>query len=216
MKIRACSLMLAILLLIAAPSFALDKSKLSNPSGFTVTTSGDTKRYEPEIDSENQFQLFKDDSCFVHLVPCLLYIPDDKVASCVLYFHLYAINVVPKPNMKVSINANGSRFTMKPAGQSVNIYSNEEDRVVYHLIGTVPIGNKGKKMLKDISLAAGPVRITYELTLDGKNRMFSDDMIDYDRQRITMLRDLYVSCGAVNEDVSYVDSYTSFTSESSK
>ncbi len=58
--------------------------------------------------------------------------------------------------------------------------------------------------------------MTYEVTLDEKNTVLSGDMIDYHRQCFIRVRDLFVDCGAVNDDFSGYDEMTSFKSESSK
>ena len=57
---------------------------------------------------------------------------------------------------------------------------------------------------------------TYEIALDDKKITFSGNMIDYHRQCFTRVRDLFVECGAVNDDYSQMDQWTSFKAESSK
>ena len=211
---RIAVILSTLLLVCSGNALALNKNKLKNPTGFIVKERDGTTLYTADIYTDNGIQIIENTGCLVDIVPTLLY-SDSKDAAFCVYFHLYSFSV-PKPDLKIAINANGSRFTFKPIGQSISVYKVYEQGPLYRLTCSMPIGNKGKKMLKDISLSTGPILVTYEVTLDENNIVLSGNMIDYHRQCFTRVRDLFVDCGAVNDDYSGYDEMTGFKSESSK
>ena len=212
---KILALVLILILLFSSNALAANKNKLKNPPGFITKTNGNTTLITADIQTENIFMAIDDAHCLVEFVPTIMY-ADDRDVYYNVYLHMYFFYTNPKPNVKVTVNANGSRFRFFPIGQSISVYKNDEYGTVYNLSATVPIGNKGKKMLKDIALTSDSILITFEMTLDDKNVVFSSNLNDYQRQCFTRVRDLFVDCGAVNDDYSGIDEWTNFTSESSK
>ena len=167
----------------------------------------------PEVEADSYMQRFEDFRMLVRIEPYIVVVPREMV-QLIIRFNLFTYGEVPKPDLQIAVNANGSRYRFRPYEQTVGIYGQQDDgTVVYQLSGHFLLGTKSKKMLKDIAVTSGPVKLTYDFTLDGKSVTVSSAMPEPILQMIVKSRDLLIDTDSLSDATSYGDRMCDFRSE---
>lgn len=194
--------------LLSSSASALDYKALLNPplcETFKDDINGVTIYY-PKLPNgtSDLFQVISDAPYIkIRLIPELFLISSYDSASIILQFE--AVSLLSNMSLSSAIIKTKSARYRFNFDQTSTANLNDPEYEMYSHYGKLFVGTSGKKMLKDICVNDSPVFIRYYFNIDGNSVYYDTQLTIAQHDSLCIIRDLYIDCGAINDDMSFID-----------